>query len=237
MAPRTLLHCYHCIIQCCTTVQEILEVVVAPTRKRKKEFRRLRSDADTLLQDQREVLEQASKVVLEASRQASNFAREEVAPRVRDTYESQVRPAIDSGLSVTRSAAHTAREKIVDDVLPSVGTALGSVIASLEAARSPEVRDAIKSASGKASKFGHEASKNAQKFGQEAGKNAQKLLAKTPLPVAAPKSSGPGKYILIGIAVVAVAGIAYAAWQTLRADDDLWIDDDVDQADVETPEA
>ena len=199
---------------------------MAPTRKRKKEFRRLKSDADTLLQDQREVLEQASKVVLEASRQASNYAREEVAPRMRETYDTQVRPAIDNGLSVTRAAAHTARDKIVDDVLPSVGTALGSAIAALEAARSPEVRDAIKSAQGKASKFGHEASKN-----------AKKLVAKTPLPVAAPKSSGPGKYILIGIAVVAVAGIAYAAWQTLRADDDLWIDDDVDQADVETPEA
>ena len=25
--------------------------------------------------------------------------------------------------------------------------------------------------------------------------------------------------------VVAFAGIAYAAWQTLRADDDLWIED------------
>ncbi|CAN5153026.1 hypothetical protein BH11ACT2_BH11ACT2_14380 [soil metagenome] len=198
---------------------------MALTRKRKKELRHLRSDADTLLHDQRVVLDQATKVIREASRQASNYAREEVAPRVRETYDDRVRPAVDSGISITRSAAHTARDKVVDDVLPSVGTALGSAIAALEAARSPEVRDAIKSASTKASKFGH-----------EAGAHAKKLVAKTPLPVAAPKSSGPGKYILIGIAVVAVAGIAYAAWQTLRADDDLWIDDEVDQADVETPE-
>jgi hypothetical protein len=40
------------------------------------------------------------------------------------------------------------------------------------------------------------------------------------------KSHGPGRYILIGVIVVAIAGIAYAAWQTLRADDDLWIDED-----------
>jgi hypothetical protein len=39
-------------------------------------------------------------------------------------------------------------------------------------------------------------------------------------------SHGPGRYILIGVGVVAAAGIAYAAWQTLRADDDLWIDDE-----------
>jgi hypothetical protein len=44
--------------------------------------------------------------------------------------------------------------------------------------------------------------------------------------IEAPKSSGPGKYILLGVAVVAVAGVAYAAWQTLRADDSLWVEDE-----------
>ena len=39
-------------------------------------------------------------------------------------------------------------------------------------------------------------------------------------------ASGPGRYILIGIGLMAVAGIAYAAWQTLRADDELWVSDD-----------
>ena len=39
------------------------------------------------------------------------------------------------------------------------------------------------------------------------------------------KSAGPGRYILIGLGVVATLGVAYAAWQTLRADDDLWIED------------
>jgi hypothetical protein len=49
----------------------------------------------------------------------------------------------------------------------------------------------------------------------------------TKLGIVKPKPSfGPGKYILIGIGVVALAGIAYAAWQTLRADDDLWVDDE-----------
>jgi hypothetical protein len=216
-------------------VHEFLEVVVALTRKRKKELRHLKSDADTLLQDQREVLEQATKVIREASRQANNYAREEVAPRVRDTYDERVRPVVDTGISVTRSAAHTARDRIVDDVIPTVGSAVGSAIAALEAARTPEVRDAIKSASSKASKAGKNVSKKASQLGHEASKNARQFASKTPLPVSAPKSSGPGKYILIGIAVVAVAGIAYAAWQTLRADDDLWIDDDFDQADVETP--
>ena len=51
------------------------------------------------------------------------------------------------------------------------------------------------------------------------------------------KSSGPGKYILIALGVVAVAGVAYAAWQTLRADDELWVSDDSDDVvEAGTPE-
>jgi hypothetical protein len=39
-------------------------------------------------------------------------------------------------------------------------------------------------------------------------------------------SKGPGGYILLGLGVVAAAGLAYAVWQTLRADEDLWIEDE-----------
>ncbi len=75
---------------------------------------------------------------------------------------------------------------------------VGSALAMLEAAKDPRVRDVVKRVS---------------KAGQRVGI------------VEAPKSTGPGRYILIGLGVVAFAGIAYAAWQTLRADDDLWIED------------
>jgi hypothetical protein len=67
----------------------------------------------------------------------------------------------------------------------------------LEAAKDPRVRDVVRK--------GLE--------GGAAGRHRQQ-----------PKSAGPGRYILIGLGVVAFAGIAYAAWQTLRADDDLWIE-------------
>ena len=36
---------------------------------------------------------------------------------------------------------------------------------------------------------------------------------------------GAGSAVLIGIGVLAAAGLAYAVWQTLRADDDLWVED------------
>jgi hypothetical protein len=45
-----------------------------------------------------------------------------------------------------------------------------------------------------------------------------------PAPVA--KSSGPVAYVLMAIGAIAIALIGYAAWQTVRADDDLWVEDD-----------
>jgi len=188
------------------------------SRKRQREFTKLKRQAEELVHDQRDVLEHATKVVRDASRQAANYAREDVAPRVKDTYEGRIVPAVNSGVSATRHVASSTRDKIVDDVLPAMTSALGSALAVIEAAKNPHVREAL----GRATKS---AAKTANDIGVKTGLVKQK--------------SGPGKYILIGIGVVAFAGIAYAAWQTLRADDDLWIDDEealpVDQADVETP--
>lgn len=55
--------------------------------------------------------------------------------------------------------------------------------------------------------------------------SAWKRLAKQP-----PKPSGPGAgaYVLMGIGAVAIAVIGYAVWNTLRPDDDLWVDVDDD---------
>jgi len=207
-----------------------MEVVVGLSRKRTKEFKRLRSEADELLHDQRDVLEHATRVVREASRQAGNYAREEVAPKVKGTYDERVRPVVSSGVSTAKSAVHQTREKISDDVLPAVSSALGSALAFVEVAKSPQVRDAIAHVSNNVSKGASKVSKQATKVGKEASKQATKLGVKAH--VVQPKSSGPGKYILIGVGIVALAGIAYAAWQTLRADDDLWIDDESDAGDL-----
>jgi hypothetical protein len=203
------------------------------SRKRQREFTRLKKQAEELLQSQKDVLEHASGVVKEASHQAANYAREEVSPRVKDTYEAKLQPVVNSGLSAGRSVATHTKDKLVDDVLPAVSSALASAIAVLEAAKSPQVRDAIKHISKNAdevtkrvSKSADKLSKKADKFGKNVSKNATQFGTK--VGVVQPKSSGPGKYILIGLAVVAVAGVGYAVWQTLRADDDLWIDDETD---------
>lgn len=176
---------------------------MALSRKRQRELNRLKRRADDLLREQREVLEHASRVVRDATHQASSFASEEIAPRVKDAYEDRVRPALRSGAQVARRG----RDRFVDDVLPAVTSALGSAIAVIESVKNPDLRESV------------------ARVGRGAKDAAVKAGVKTGI-IEAPKSSGPGKYILLGVAVVAVAGVAYAAWQTLRADDSLWIEDE-----------
>jgi len=159
---------------------------MALSRKRQRELKRLKRDAERLWDEQREAIDHATLVLKDARRQASNYAREEVGPKVLE------------GLGAARGVASNAGERLTHDVLPAITGTIGSALAVLEAVKDKRVRDVVRKATS---------------VGQKVG-----IVEK-------PKSSGPGKYILIGLGVVAVAGIAYAAWQTLRADDDLWIED------------
>jgi len=207
------------------------------TRKRKRELIRLKEHAEDLWGDQKEVLEHATQVVREASRQAGNYAREEVTPRVRDTLDHNVKPAVATGIATAKSAVSSTRGKITDEVVPAVTTALGTALASIEAAKDERLREALKTihaagdtVSKQVSHASDTVGKNVSKAGAKVTGKAAKVSTKaTKLAQKAgivKKSPGPGRYILIGVIVVAIAGIAYAAWQTLRADDDLWIDED-----------
>jgi hypothetical protein len=177
---------------------------MALSRKRQKELRRLRRSAEDLWQEQREAIDHASAVLREARRQAGNYAREEVGPRVRSTYDDRIRPAVAS-----------ARHGISHEVLPAVSGAVGSALAVLEATRDPRVRDVVRKAASLPDRI------------------PARLGKVTPLPVKK-KKAPVGRYIALGIGAVAVAGVLYAAWQTLRADDDLWIEDlgEVGAADI-----
>lgn len=45
-------------------------------------------------------------------------------------------------------------------------------------------------------------------------------------PVVPEKSSNPFVYVLMAIGAIALTAISYAAWQTLRADEDLWVEEE-----------
>jgi len=182
------------------------EVDMALSRKRQKELTKLKRSAEELWDEQRDALEHASAVLKDARRQAANYAREEVGPRARDTYDSRVRPAVASVAASGRSAASRAGERLSDDVLPAISGAIGSALAMVEVAKDPRVRAVLKQATAAANSVGER-------------------VGRTVHIVEPPKKSGPGKYILISLGAVAALGVLYAAWQTLRADDDLWIED------------
>lgn len=156
------------------------------SRKRRKELKRLRKSAEDLWGNQQDLLENASAVAREASRQLGNLTREEVVPRVRTGYQSYVRPGVDQARAAARGAG--------DTVERTIGSALGSVLSIGDLANDARVRRAI--------------------------------ARVTPGKVVEKKGPGVGTYLAIGAGIVAAAGVAYAVWQTFRADDELWVADD-----------
>ncbi len=182
---------------------------MALSRKRQRELKKLKRSADELWEHQRDALDQAAYVLREATHQARALSREEVAPRVAGVYTDHVQPVVATGIAGAKSAGSAVRERVVGDVLPALSGAVGSAIAVIEAVRDPRVREVVRSAT----------------------RTGGKVVSLAPAPK---KGPGPGTFILIGLGVVAVAGVAYAAWQTLRADENLWIEDlaDVGAIDV-----
>ncbi|GAA2176465.1 hypothetical protein GCM10009846_30400 [Agrococcus versicolor] len=160
------------------------------TRKREKEIKKLRKQAEKLWSVQRDVGERASLLATQAADQAKAYGNETLVPEARRVAQR--------GVSKGRDAVSGVTHGWNDKVLPSVATGLGSFAAYAQIAKDQRVKDAIA--------------------------NVQRLR----LPEVKPaKKSGPSalQWVLIGVGTVAVAGAAYAAWQTLRADDDLWIPD------------
>jgi hypothetical protein len=166
------------------------------TRKRRKALKKLKGSAEDLWLDQQEIIDRANKIARIAAGHASDLTREEVVPRVRGAVDS-IGPIIGRNVAGAKLAAQEVRTRFAHDVLPSVGTALGSAATVLHVANNPSVKRA---------------------------------LAKTQ---PAAKKSHTGGIVGIVLGVIAAAGVGYALWQTLRADDELWIADD--EAVSETP--
>lgn len=176
------------------------------SRKRERELKKLKHSASELWEDQREVLEHASKVVREAGKQVGYLGKEQVVPRVRGTIDQRIRPTVASGVASTRHIADTAREKISGEVLPSVASAIASALAVIEVAKDAKVKEVNR----QLAKAGKKASQAGRRFG-----------------VVKPEPKrGPGRYILLALGAIGAAGVAYAAWQTLREDEDLWVSDE-----------
>jgi len=168
---------------------------VSLSRKRKKELRKLQSQANNLWESQQVLVGEAASVAREASKQLGYFGREQVKPQVQAGYERYAAPYVDKGLTVSR--------KVVNGtVIPAAGAVVGSALSVWDTANDTRAR----LASGR-------------------GINLPASWAKH-APAPAKKGIGAGGVIAIILGVAAALGVLYAAWQTLRADDELWVADD-----------
>lgn len=188
------------------------EGTVSLSRKRKKELRKLQEQASTLWESQQVLLGQAGDVAREAGRQLGNYNREQVVPTVQHTYEKYAAPYVHQGLE-TSARVYNQR------VAPAAGALIGSALSVWDAAN--EKREALAAGRGFGSIDVAKLQKKADKYGKHA---AKKLVIAAPAP--AKKGIGAGGVIAIILGVAAAAGVLYAAWQTLRADDELWVADD-----------
>ncbi|WP_210508082.1 hypothetical protein [Naasia sp. SYSU D00057] len=176
------------------------------SRKRKKELARLRSSAEKLWQEQQEVLEHASAVARQARVQANLLSQEHVVPRVLTTYESRFKPTVDRSVVF----ANQARGKVITDVLPLLSGVGASALSVLQLSKGLASRVDTAALAERAKAFS--------------------ASFRKPEPVPVKTGPGAGTYALIGVGALALSGVAYAAWQTFRADDDLWIADDEPEA-------
>ena len=181
------------------------------SRKRKKELRKLQSQATSLWESQQVLLGQVGDVAREAGRQLGNYNREQVVPSVQHGYEKYAAPYVTQGVQTSKKVYN-------DKLVPAVAGVIGSALSVWDAAN--EKRERL--ASGR--DFGSFDLAALQKKADKYGKRAAKNLTVAVNPPRSGISAGGVIAIIFGIA--AAAGVIYAAWQTLRADDELWVADD-----------
>lgn len=183
------------------------------SRKRKKELRKLQDQANKLWDAQQVLVGEASHVAREAGRQLGNYSREQVLPTVHEKYDRYAAPYVDRGVQVSKKVLN-------EKVLPATGAVVGSAMSVWDAANDTRAR--LAAGRGLDVDFSSIA-RNADKYGKGVSK---KLAAKLAVAQPQKKGIGAGGVIAIILGVAAAAGVLYAAWQTLRDDDELWVADD-----------
>lgn len=132
---------------------------------------------------------------------ASGIAREagrQLGNYGRETVVPTVQHGIDTYVAPKVDRGIRVSRSIIDDrIVPAVGGVVGSALSVMDAANNTRTQLA------------------ARRFG----------LTAAPAPVAK-RGMGAGGVIAIILGVSAAAAVLYAAWQTLRADDELWVADD-----------
>lgn len=183
------------------------------SRKRKKELHKLQKQATNLWEAQQVLVGEAATVAREAGRQLGHYNRERLVPQVQAGYERYAAPYVDKGVKFSKHV-------LQDTVVPAAGAVVGSALSVWDAAN--ETRERLAAGKGLVMPDSAKYAKKASKYSKDA---AAKLSAKLN-PAPQKRGMGAGGVIAIILGVAAAVGVLYAAWQTLRADDELWVADD-----------
>ncbi|MFT4210398.1 MAG: DNA helicase [Microbacterium sp.] len=184
------------------------------TRKRKKELRKLQNQANKLWDSQQVLVGEAADVAREAGRQLGNYNREHVVPAVQAGYQRYAEPYVTRGLSASRRV-------LSDGVVPAAGAVVGGALSVWDAAADTRAR--IAAGRGLTLPDSAALQKKAAKY---SAATTKKLSARLAALEPKRKGIGAGGIIALILGGIAAAGVLYAAWQTLRADDELWVADD-----------
>ncbi|ANJ25402.1 hypothetical protein [Agromyces aureus] len=133
----------------------------------------------------------------------ANAVAREASRQISALHHEEVVPRVRTGYeNYVRPGLSQAKDfasTAGDGVERALGSALGSVLSIGDIANDARVRRAV-----------------------------QRISPAAAAAVAKKQKSGPGfgGYLAIGAGIAVAAGIAYAVWQTFRADDELWVADD-----------
>ncbi|WP_194397031.1 DNA helicase [Microbacterium atlanticum] len=134
--------------------------------------------------------------------EAASVARE--AGRQLGNYgREQIRPQVQANYDKYAAPYVDKGKKVVNTtVIPAAGAVMGSAMSVWDAANDTRSRLA-------------------------GGRGIDlKAAFRKPAPEPVKTGMGVGGWIAIVLGVAAAVGVLYAAWQTLRADDELWVADD-----------
>ena len=185
------------------------------SRKRKKELRKLQDHATKVWETQQVLVGEAANVAREARRQLGHYNREQIVPAVHDGYDRYAAPYVDRGVKVSRKV-------LSQNVVPAAGALVGGALSVWDAAS--DTRSRLAAGKGLGEYDVAKYAKQADKYGKTATKAISARLGG--LQPQKKSGIGAGGVIAIILGVAAALGVVYAAWQTLRADDELWVADD-----------
>jgi hypothetical protein len=135
--------------------------------------------------------------VLEHANAVAREASRQLGHLTREEVVPRVRTGFESYVRPRVDTAKDYARSAGDAAERTLGNALGSLLAIGDVANDARVRRAVARVSPRAAAV-----------------------------VQQKKGPGVGTYLAIGAGIIAAVGVAYAVWQTFRADDELWVADD-----------